>query len=332
MATGYLTSSTLIETVKRIGMIPTSQNTFNDSDFLAIANQEVRIGLLPTIIQYHEEYYVRDSADVTIVASQSRYPIPYRAVGGKFREIFYKDTSGNLRKMTRTSPDNRPVFQQSTSQSHFIFFFIEGNDVVLVPDVSTNPAGSLVFSYYMRPNELVDESRASTILSSSVGVSTTTFTVDSIPSNLTPFVQDGATLSGFALTSKLDVLQHQPGHKTISFDIYPTAIDTTNKTITFDNDDLGTGIISGDIVCFAGECIIPQVPADLHDVLAQRVMMRCLQSLGDAQGYQIAQSKLTEMNAAIGTLVDNRSEGNPQKINNLGSPLHTSKARRRNSW
>ena len=113
MATGYLTSSSLIATVKREGMIPSSQNTFTDADFLQIANQELRIGLMPSILQYHEEYYVRDSAPIPIVSGVSNYPIPYRAVGGKFREVFYVDSQGQLRSMTRISPDDRPYYQQA---------------------------------------------------------------------------------------------------------------------------------------------------------------------------------------------------------------------------
>lgn len=329
MATGYLTSSSLIDTVKREGLIPASQNTFTDADFLAIANQEIRIGLVPSILQYHQEYYARDSAPVAIVSNQSNYPVPYRAVGGKLREVFYQDISGNLRAMSRISPDDRPYYQQTNFQNRFIYFFMEGNDVVIVPPVGVSPVGSLVFSYYFRPNELVDESRVSTITSISVGASTTVYTVDSIPQNLTPFIQNGVSIAGFTTSAKLDILQSRPGHKTISFDISPTAIDTTNKMITFTNTDIDTGVVVGDYIAFAGECIIPQIPADLHDVLSHRVVMRCLQALGDAQGYGIAQTKLQEMEKNTGTLVDNRIEGSPVKINNTGSLLRSSKMRRK---
>ncbi len=328
MSVGFLTSSTLIATIKREAMIPTSESTFTNTDFLAMANQEVRIGLVPSIIQYHEEYYARDCAPIALVASQSSYPIPYRAVGGKFRELFYLDTNSNLRTMVRISADDRPYYQ-GVNPNNYVYFYLKGNDVVLVPDVGTDPVGSLVFTYYMRPNELVDEDRVATITAITVGASTTTYTVDYIPTSLTAFVQDGVTITGFSTNSKLDIMQTRPGHKTIVFDLFPTAVDTVGLQITFTTTDLDNSIIVGDYISFAGECIIPQVPSDLQDVLSQRVVLRCLQALGDKDGFSMATTKLTEMEKWSATLVDNRSEGQAKKVTNLRGSLRSAKIRQR---
>lgn len=312
----FLTSSTLIETVKRIALIPTSQSTFTDADFLAFANQEMRIGIVPTIMTHHQEYFVIDSPEIPLVPDQNHYEIPNRAIGGKFRDVFYVDTAHNLQAMTRINPDNRSYFQQTNLQNRFVFYYIQGTDVVLTPNVGPTPVGALLFSYYLRPNELVSEDRVGTITNISTGVSTTVFTLDSIP-------------TGFTTSVLYDMLQTNPGHKTLNLDISPTAIDITNKTITFNNSDVSSDIIVGDYIAFAGESIIPQIPSELHDVLAQRVALRCLQALGDQAGYSIAQSKLAEMNTSTSVLVDNRSEGNAEKILNLKGQLRSSKVRRR---
>ena len=394
---GYLTSSTLIDTVKREAMIPTSQNTFTETDFLAMANQEMRVGVVPSIMTLHQEYYVRDSAPIPLVANQSNYAIPYRSVGGKFRELFYLDLNNNLMSMTRISPDDRPYYQQTNFQNRFLYFYIQGNEIVLVPNVGPNPVGSIVFSYWLRPNELVDESRVATIQSitttNQVGVITSitaatppivtstahglstgnvvTFkgsncspiidgawsvtVIDanhfSIPTTVvTPGTQGNWTYgsttyvvnqvpSNFTTTTKMDLMQTNPGHRTIAFDAIPLNVDTVNMKITFNTADVRTPALApnigyvpivGDYISFAGECIIPQAPADLHDVLCQRVTMRCLQALGDQAGYGIAQAKLAEMEKAVGILTDNRSEGQPQKANNLRSLLRSSKLRKRN--
>lgn len=331
MAVGYLTSSTLISTIKREAMIPTNQSTFENSDFLAMANQEMRISVVPSILIYHEEYLVRDSDDITLVENQNAYPIPYRAVGGKFREVFYKDTQGQLRSMTRISPDHRPYYQTSNFQNRFVYFYIEGNDIVLMPDVGANPNGSIVFSYYMRPNELVDESRVATITNISVNSvqATTSYTVDNIPSNLDTFMQNGQSFTGFTSSVQYDILQTNPGHRTWNFDIVPITVDTVNKIITFNTSDVSSSIVAGDYIAIAGESIIPQIPADMHDVLAQRVASRCLEALGDQAGLQSANTRLKEMEMKTGTLVDNRSEGQAQKINNMTGLLRTAKIRKR---
>lgn len=320
MPVGYLTSSTFIATVKREAMIPTHQSTFTEADFLAMANQEIRVGLVPSIMQYHEEYFSRDSELVPLVAGQTRYAIPYRAVGGKFREIFLADGVNSLRSMTRISPDDRNIYQGSG------YFYLEGNEVVLSDNAGV---GSIMFTYYMRPNELVNERRVSTITAIVVDpiLLTTTYTVDAIPANVVPFVQDGVRISSFSTLSKLDILQTRPGHKTIVFDVLPTLVDTVALTITFNTVNVSSAIVVGDYIAFAGECIIPQVPADLQDVLCQRVVLRCLQALGDKDGFGMAGLKLIEMEKWSATLVDNRAEGTPSKAVNSRGLLRSFKYR-----
>lgn len=386
MPAGYLTSSTLIAQVKLESFIPTSQSTFEDSDFLAIANQEMRIGLVPNIMQYHQEYYVRDSDAVPLVANQSAYAIPYRAVGGKIRDVFYLDSNNNLLSMSRISPDDRAFYQQSSVSNSFLYFYLQGNDVVLVPNVSSSPSGSLLFTYYLRPNELVSATRVATI--SAISTTDTDGTITSITaanppiitstahglttgniititdSDCTPSIDDSWAVTvtgantftidttvtiagtvanwtyatttytvdqiptGFSTSVNMDLMQTQPGHRTYTFDQQPLLVDTANSQLVFNTSqvttpalspNVGTVPIVGDYIAYAGECIIPQAPSDLHDVLCQRVVTRCLQALGDQPGVALAAQKLGEMEKATATLVDNRVEGAPVKaINNNG--------------
>lgn len=398
MPVGFLNSTDLITTIKREAMIPTNQSTFTNSDFLAMANQELRISLIPQILTSHEEYFVRDSEAIPIVANVSNYAIPYRAVGSKFRAVFFLDTNGNLRSMSRISPDDRPYYQASNFNSTCVYFYIQGNDVVLVPDVQDNVTGSLVFSYYMRPNELVDVSRVSTILNNTLngtaGTSTSTtgdlsngsnvitnvadvtyaavnqlvsgdnipddslitgiagstitisnaatanstgaviaientnsFTVDSIPTTATT-TQLGISVTGYSISTYLDMCQTNPGHKILSFDKLPVKVDTNNKIIIFASSDVAGQITLGDYISYAGECIIPNIPSDLHDVLAQRVVTRCLLALGDQAGFQAANQKLADMQQNASFLISNRAEAEPMKINNLRGVLRGSKIRR----
>lgn len=404
---GYLTTSTLLEQVKLEALIPSSQSALSDDDLLAMANQELRVGLLPTIMQFHEEFLVYTDVPQPLLTNQSGYTIPYRAVGGKVRTVFYLDQSNNFCKLTRIDPPQIPYFQQSSTQNSYFSYFVQGDSIVLLPGVNSSPSGSLVFSYYMRPNELVDESRVATIqtitntnLSGTItdlsvasatvitsnaphGLTSgnivlitqtnstpainnfypvtvlsattfsvpvtvtvegttggwtyinTTYTVDAIPQNVTPFTQNGAIVTGFTTSTLLDVCKRNPGHKTYAYDVNPLSVNTVNNTITFYTPDLTTysfapnlsvAPVPGDYISFAGEAIIPQIPSDLHDILSQRVVCRVLQALGDGAGYQIAKDKLEEMNKLMGNLIDNRTEGNLKKINNLAGTLRSAKA------
>jgi hypothetical protein len=313
---GYFTSDTLVADIKRRAMIPTNQLTFTKSDFLAFANSEIDQGLVPMIISIKEEYYVSE-VEYPLVANKSKYPIPYRAVGGKLRNIFYQDTNGALSEMTRISPSDIAFFQSTSSgtDSRAFAYYIQGNDIVLIPSVSANPTGSILMKYYLRPSDLVEENKTAVITNIAVGVSETVFTVANIPTGMTG-------------SSVLDINQAKSGHKIINYDITPSSINTTNKTITFLNADVATDIVVGDHINFAGECIIPQIPSDLHPVLSQRVAARCLEALGDQAGLASANTKLQEMEVNSGKLIDNRVEGSPQKVNNLRGILRSSKVRR----
>lgn len=125
--------------------------------------------------------------------------------------------------------------------------------------------------------------------------------------------------------------------------------DITSNTLTFSNGGLGisvgdnfdvtsslitaTTILSqgtntipevlrkNDVIALSEQTIIPQVPSELHAMLAQGCAMRCLETLGDTQGLQNAAAKFAEMEQKTAMLIDNRVEAAPQKINNRHSLL-----------
>jgi hypothetical protein len=315
MANPYLTSDTLIESVARRASIPEGQQTFEDVDFLAFANEEIQNAILPLILSMNEEYYVT-SEDISLVASQSNYAIPYRAIGGKLRDVFYKDTQGNLQEMTRISPDDRSYFQASNVSNFYEAYYIQGNDIILCPNVSATVVGSLTVSYYLRPNQLVAEDRVATITAINIVGSTTVYTVDLVPDDMT-------------VTSELDILQAKPGFKTRDFDLTPSAVDSAAETITFLTANVPAGVVVGDHITFASECKIPQIPVELHSILAERVAARCLEAMGDQAGLQAANQKLSEMEQKSSTMIDNRVEGAPMKINNHKGLVGSSRIRRR---
>lgn len=317
MANGYLTSDSLISAVKRKAMLPANQNTFTDSDFLAFANEELKIGLVPSILQLHEEYYVYPE-EITLQVNKSRYQIPYRAIGGRLRDLFYKDGNGNLCQMSKILPEDKSLYQASYVGNNYIYYYIEGNSIVITPDVGTSVTGSIIATFYIRPSDMVAESRIGiiTAIASDSDAGTTTYTVDQIP-------------TGMATTTKLDLLQALPGHKIRNYDILPTSINSTNKTITFLTSDVDDETEVDDHIAFSGECIIPQCPTDLQTVLAQRVAARCLEALGDTQGLTNANAKLQEMELKTINIIDNRVEGSPTKIVNRRGLLQNSQMRRK---
>lgn len=305
----YLTTDTLIASVKRRASIPANQQTFQEEDFLAFANEELDIGIVPHVLSFHEEYFVYTEL-VPLESNVSRYQIPARAVGNRLRELAYQDQSGNVFEMSRVTVEDYPSYQNNVVQSSFTLFYVEGTDIVLVPETGGSPVGYLRFSYYLRPNELVPQNQVAMI--TNISRQTGEISVNSIPEDMD-------------VADVLDLVQTGSPHKTLALDITATAFNTSTNTITFDPTDIPASLVVGDHIALAQQTIVPQVPSDLHSMLAQRIAARCLESLGDNQGLEAANAKLGEMEQKTGSLIDNRVEGAPLKIVNKHSILKRNK-------
>lgn len=388
----WMSSLDLINSVKRKIAIPINQRTFTDEDILAFASEELLISQVPDIMQYHEEYFVF-TEDYPLVTNKIRYAVPERAIGQKCRDIFYKDTSGNLFEMTRVNPDDKAYWQQdSGSTSNYQKYWLEGSEIVLSIRDLQSPTGSLSFSYFLRPNQLVPNNRAAIassffkeiVINNANLVAGDTFTVGSkvftavsgSPSALefqigassilsagnlaTAINTDGrynanngspssSTLNvlyteldteietsnslAFIISANenikfsqelpshivdginIDFLQTKPGHRTYKLSVNLPIGSVSDDSISFAPGVIPRSFIIGDYVCEEYECIIPQIPSDLHNGLAERVCGRILAAQGDMQGLQMNGSKMQDIQRTEGILLDNRVTGSTQKVN-----------------
>jgi hypothetical protein len=158
---------------------------------------------------------------------------------------------------------------------------------------------------------------------------------DQLPSTYTD-PETNETTSFYTVNSKVDFLQTDPGHRTFTYDIKIKAINGTvgkfKKTDlqNFMNNSSGGqlsfyNIQLGDYICLANECIIPQIPPELHNALAERAASRILMALGDQQGLANSQAKIAEMDKKQDTLIGQRIEGSVNKIFNSFSLLRIGK-------
>jgi len=309
---GALSSSELIDAVKRRAFLPNTQNALDDQDILNFLNEELNDSVIPLIMSMHEEYFLTKTT-IPLVANQQNYKIPYRAVGRKIRDVKFADPNGNLYRMPRVDPSQRDYFQHGEVFQP-IAFHLQGDEIVVINKIGQSVNGSLEIMYYLKPNELVKENRVATV--TSIDLTNGILTLSSIPSNLT-------------VGSSVDLLEAKFGNRTLGFDKTITAIDNTNKTVTLGSGNVPSTMVVGDFIASAGECIIPQIPVEMHSILAERAAARCLASLGDVNGVQVANGKIAEMENKVGAMIDNRTEGQPQKVNNLQGLLRRSRVARR---
>jgi hypothetical protein len=308
----YMTSDTLIASVKRRQLIPSNQNTFKNEDFLAFADEEMNLGIVPALMSQQEDYMLYTDT-IEIAPNQLRFAIPYRAIGNKLREVAYQDNNGNVYEMTRIGVGDLPYYNASSGYNRPYAFYVENNEIVFAP--TTQPVSSNTFlrvSYYIRPNSLV--------MMDKVGVITS---ID----RTTGLIQLSNLPTDFNANLKYDLVKVQSPNKTLKFDIVPTALNTTSKTITLATTDIPDTLAIGDHVCQATQCAIPQIPSDLHVVLAHRVSARCLEALGDTEGLQAANQKLAEMESKMVTLTNDRVDDAPRKVVNRHASLRSGLSR-----
>lgn len=391
----YYTSDDIVAAVQRKIAIPLNQRTFVPEDILAFGNEEMMISQVPDILIYHQEYFVH-TENVTLLPNVTRYPIPDRALGQKLRDLFYVDTNGNLYEMTRVNSNDKAYWQRETATTNLMQkYYIEGNDIVLAPQNISSPTGSLQFSYFLRPNQLVPNARAATaqsffkeiVLDNASIVAGDTITIDSgnnpivftavagapssqefqigvtsiitatnlavaisnqgiytanngspasnIVSIFYELVTSTVTTSnsaGFNILTpiniqftgllpahiidgiKIDFLQTKAGHKTLAMAILLPTGSVSDDSISFAQGVIPDNFIIGDYICQEYECIIPQIPSDLHSGLAERICGRILAAQGDMQGLQMVDAKLQQVQRAEGSILNNRVEGSTQKV------------------
>jgi hypothetical protein len=162
-ATPYMTSNDLVEAVKRKISLPSAQQAFSQLDILSFLNEETMVSQVPSVLQYHQEYYVYTIL-VPLLSNQNRYPIPDRAIGMRLRNLFWIDQNGNYFELSRIQEEDKAFYARNIGANTAIHkYYPEGNDIVLTPQVISSPTGQLAFEIFIRPNQLVTNDRAITV-------------------------------------------------------------------------------------------------------------------------------------------------------------------------
>jgi len=126
--------------------------------------------------------------------------------------------------------------------------------------------------------------------------------------------------NSFIQNVMFDFVQNTSPNKILHYDIRVNNINQLTGEISF---VLGSipDVIVGSYVNLAEQSFVPNIPTELHPILAQRVAVSCLEAMGDEQNKQSAERKLATMEKDAGTFLDNRVEGAPVKIKSRHSPL-----------
>lgn len=290
------TSTALLASIKRRGMIVGATDTWSDADLLALATEEMQSYVMSVLMDVREDYRTADY-DVATVASTATYRLPERAAGDSLRNVLYS-SDGGLEYSPLVRVDADQAGASATLGTPYGFYF-KDTDVVLVPTPAI--AGTLRLQYPRRPSKLVAASAVATIAPGGInGNRTVITTTATIPSTFT----SGVTV---------DVVDNNPGFKILTMDAATTGT-VSGTTITL-SAALPASVAAGDYVCLAGESVVPQIPVEMHPLLAARTVEVALEALGDKKSVVAAKRTETMRREAIGMMTQ-RSKGSVRALVN----------------
>lgn len=296
MANAYDVGS-LIRQVYRMESIATSSQTFNEEDIIEFLNMELQSTVTPVIQSVNEEFGVM-SYDIEVASLPNTVRIPSYATGARLRSVQLINSQGLIQNVPRLDPDK-------IGQLNFWAqgFYIKNNELVFYP---TPPVfqGTLRLNYFRRSNKLVEQLATGRIIN-----------IDLI-GNLVTLDNSPTPTADWTTGTVCDVII---GESPFDFRLRDvTLVNATGAVLEVDNDVI-TELQVGDYFALAGETPVAQfIPAEATFYLCQLAGARCLQALGDTEGYQVAMNKAESMRTMLLNMISDRIQGQPKRLTALG--------------
>jgi len=294
--------------VKRIESIPANQATFTEEDFVALMNMELQSVIIPLIQRVNEEYFVF-TEDIPITTTTRYVDIPGEATGLRLRDVYWVNPDGSISKISRLNPEQVASWSYAFGGYYGLSgFYIQNNQLILYP-MNTN-SGTIRLTYFRRPNDLVSPSQTGVIIA--INTISNEVTLDNAPDT-----------SVWTTGTKLDGIK---GETPFDFAAQNFAIVSRSGFVLELPADVIAKLSVGDIIATRGESSVPQlIPVEAYHLLVQATGMRCLESLGDRQGWANAAAKYNTMQEDLLAMINPRIPGEIKKAVGTGGILGSSR-------
>lgn len=300
MALPQYNTEELIANIKRRCSVPTSQLTYTDADFVALANDELQGEVVPLVMSTREEYFVEEYD--LLSPADGVIDIPSQAVGAKLRSVCYRQQESPLVLVSLPRIDLDVVAGVGFWNFNTLAgFYVQGNSIVLYPNTSVPVNTNMRLYFYRRSLVLTDSAHYGQI--TSIDTMTNTVVMNFVPYDWTTGTQVNAmsSIPNFKITSAL-----------------ATVVSVSSPSVVLDSVD---GLSVGDYISDYGFSAIPQLPVEAHAYLAQLTAVKCLEGLGDREGMQAAQAKADLLKTNLLVMISQRVDGSVKKVINPSGGL-----------
>lgn len=291
-----ITTSEFLDDLKRLITIPANQSRFTDTDFLAFAHRKQMDTVVPVIDSLMQEFFVVRT-ETPILAGQTNYAIPSRALGRKLREVKIVGPSGGRSDFPKIAIEREQFFRASGTP--FGWYFM-GDHIEVVP-VPTASGFSLQLWWFVPPGKPVATISAAQVLSVTYGVLTDDVVVSSVPADL---------VTG----SVVDFIQGISGNGYLGLD--KTIQNIVGTTFSFNPGDVPTSLVAGDYLSLSGTSPVLQIPDSAEPYLVTLTAMEILQAIGDFEGRDALKETREDENKNLKLLLEPRVEGEATPIIN----------------
>lgn len=290
------TTTDLIKTVRVRGMFPdASQGTLSPDNILMIASEELRLSIVPMIMSAREKYY-ETFVDYPMVANQSIYAIPQRAVGSIASVVQFIINQN----VTTLNPFDPHAAATTVAGMYPKAFYFENDHIVIYPTPSAS-SGTIRVRYFQRPSLLEQTINCAQIVS--LDQPNGTVTVSTYP-------------SAWASGMKVDFVNNNTPHTPYAIDTEIVQISAGN-VISFGtlplNREGNLAVAKYDWLALAGYTPLPEIMSEFFPLLAQSTVVKLLEALGDP-GLDKARSKLAEYGSNALKLITPRDQWGLKKV------------------
>lgn len=283
------TTTELLASIKRRTGMPAASAAYTDTEILTLADEELRAYVVPFILRQREEYFLwHDEQPIT--DDVYTYPIPSRAIGGKLREVVLLDSNRNPKNVPRLDPGDL------TSQQ--FGFYVDGDAITFVTSetvASWTYYETLRLSYYLRPSQLVATTAVAPVASINTGAGTVTLT---------------SPPGAFTGHTTWDVVSATP-HFTRRAADEPGTL--SGATLAFTG-GVPSNVAVGDWVCLPDQTPVPNIPAELHGMLAQKAANRILSDKQLFDKLKAGEVELERLERDLVSIIAPRVDGEAPRL------------------
>ena len=262
------TIDALIDNIKLISSVPSSQNLFSKEKFVKLANNQLFSKMVPFIMSFRSDYFMVEKEVPMNSLDNGTFKIPADSIGLKLKDIFIKDVHTPLPYLSI----------EEIKHTNRKGYYIRGNDVVIHRYKDVPSTYVLKVVYYRRPNYLVSNSQCGQVRA--VFPATNQLALNLFPN--------------YSVGTKLCCISSQAGFDTKFSDSALLDINGFNITV----EDVSK-VEVGDWVCLDNTAPIPQIPVETIPLFEQMIVIKIMEAMNDRHGLENAKADYDQMEKQV---------------------------------